>query len=182
MVVHCLYYYIGMYIVSQFSFCRIELFPFPNLLIKKKLSACCIKFLKMLALETKDFFLLDYVVFRWNTTITSPSCLTSSHLTIPRSCGPRRSWCCIGGRHDPRSYRKQRTRSLRWRRRPSHCWKIMKGACLCIKPIRSPVKKCLFLLYLDSLFKFWVSGCYWRNNFIFKVAKKLNRESSFKQP
>lgn len=47
MVVHCFYYYIGMYIVSQFSFCKIELFLIPNLLIKKKLSACCIKFFKI---------------------------------------------------------------------------------------------------------------------------------------
>lgn len=47
MVVHCFYYYIGMYIVSQFSFCKFELFPSPNLLFKKKLSACCIKFFKI---------------------------------------------------------------------------------------------------------------------------------------
>lgn len=46
MVVHCFYYYIGMYIVSQFSFCKIELFPFPNLLIKKNYLHAALNFLK----------------------------------------------------------------------------------------------------------------------------------------
>lgn len=36
MVAHWFYYYIDMYIASQFSFCKIELFPLPNLLIKKQ--------------------------------------------------------------------------------------------------------------------------------------------------
>lgn len=53
MVVHWFYYQFDMYIVSQFSICKIELFPLPNLLIKKKnkLSACCIKIFKNVGLR-----------------------------------------------------------------------------------------------------------------------------------
>lgn len=50
MVAHWFYYQFDMYIVSQFSFCKIELFPLPNLLIKKKQTNClhaALNFLKI---------------------------------------------------------------------------------------------------------------------------------------